>query len=42
MSIFVESLKRLYHENKLTADKVVELFQNGKITEGEKWFILNK
>lgn len=42
MNQFVESLKRLYHDSKLTADKVVELFQNGKITKEEKQYILNK
>ncbi len=41
MNQFVESLKRLYHNNKLTTDKVVELFKNGKITEEEKLHILN-
>lgn len=41
MSIFVESLKRLYVENKIDEKKVIELFKNNKITEEEKWFILN-
>ena len=41
MNQFVESLKRLYHNNKLTVNKVVELFNNGKITEEEKLHILN-
>ena len=40
-SVFVESLKRLYQSERLTADKVIELFQNGKITEEQKWYILN-
>lgn len=38
---FVESLKRLYQNGKLTTDKVIELFQSGKITGEEKWYILN-
>ena len=41
MNQFVESLKRLYHNNKLTTNKVVELFKNSKITEEEKMYILN-
>ena len=41
MNQFVESLKRLYQSERLTADKVIELFQNGKITEEQKWYILN-
>jgi hypothetical protein len=38
---FVESLSRLYANGKLTSEKIIELFQSGKITEEEKWFILN-
>ena len=38
---FVESLKRLYLNNKVTSEKIIELFQSGKITEEEKWEILN-
>ena len=41
MNQFIESLKRLYQSKRLTADKVIELFQNGKITEEQKWYILN-
>lgn len=41
MNVFVESLKRLYKDGKLTSEKVIDLFQNGKITEQEKWDILN-
>lgn len=41
MNQFIESLKRLYRDNKIDADKITELFQNGKITEEEKWHILN-
>lgn len=39
--LFVESIKRLYNNEKIDADKVIELFQNGKITEEQKWYILN-
>lgn len=40
MRQFVESLKRLYANKKLTEEKVIELFKNGKITENEKLYIL--
>lgn len=40
MNVFVESLRRLYLSEKLTTEKVIELFQNGKITEEQKWYIL--
>ena len=39
---FIESLKRLYQCEKLDVQKVIELFKNGKITEEEKWYIINK
>lgn len=39
--LFVESLKRLYKEGKLTEEKIVELTKSGKITEEEKLYILN-
>ena len=39
--LFVESIKRLYNDRKIEEDKVIELFQNGKITEEEKWYIFN-
>ena len=38
---FVESLSRLYKDGKLNTEKVIELFKIGKITEEEKWEILN-
>ena len=38
---FVESLKRLFLSEKIDAERVIELFRNGKITEEEKWEILN-
>lgn len=41
MNQFVESLKRLYHNNKLTSERVIDLFKNGKITDEEKQYILN-
>lgn len=40
MNQFVESMKRLYVNEKLTEEKVIELFKNGKITENEKLYIL--
>lgn len=39
--LFVESIKRLYKDGKINESKIIELFQNGKITEEEKWDILN-
>ena len=42
MNQFVESLKRLYNDNKIDEQKVIELFENNKITENEKAYILNK
>lgn len=41
MNIFIESLRRLYADKKISVDKVIELFESGKITEEEKWEILN-
>lgn len=38
---FVESLKRLYQAEKINANKIVELFESGKINDEEKWHILN-
>lgn len=40
MRQFVESLKRLYVDGKVTKEKVIELFESGKITENEKNYIL--
>lgn len=40
MRILIESLKRLYQEDKIAAKKIEELFNDGKITEEEKNFIL--
>lgn len=39
--LFVESLKRLYKDGKLNEEKIVELFESGKITNEEKSYILN-
>ena len=41
MSIFVESLKRLYKDMKVGEKKIVELFESKKITEEEKNYILD-
>lgn len=40
-SVFVESMRRLYKDEKVNADKIVELFESAKITEEEKRYILN-
>lgn len=39
MSIFVQSLKRLYLEYRITKESVIELYEKGKITEEEKIYI---
>jgi hypothetical protein len=41
MSVFVESLKRLYKNMKVTEEKIVELYVSKKITEEEKLYILD-
>lgn len=33
--LFVESIRRLYKDNKITKDKVIELYESKKITEEE-------
>lgn len=38
--LFVESIKRLYADSKITKDKVVELYESKKITEEEMNYIL--
>ena len=38
--LFVESIKRLYKDKKITKEKVLELFQNSKVTEEELKYIL--
>ena len=40
MSIFVESLKRLYANYRITKESVIELYNKEKITEEEKIYIL--
>ena len=40
MRQFVESLCRLYKENRIDEKKIVELFESGKITKEEKLYIL--
>lgn len=41
ISIFVESLKRLYKDGKVNEEKILELCKDKKITEEEKNFILD-
>jgi hypothetical protein len=40
-SVFVESMRRLYRDGKVDKQKIVLLFDSGKITEEEKLYILN-
>lgn len=39
-SVFVESMRRLYRDGKVSEQKIVELFESGKINEEEKSYIL--
>ena len=39
--LFVESIKRLYKDGKITKEKVVELYEGKKITEEELSYILD-
>lgn len=39
-SIFVEAMRRLYRDGKVTENKICELFESRKITENEKSYIL--
>lgn len=41
MRQFVESIKRLYKCDKINKEKVIELYDNDKITEVEKNYILD-
>lgn len=41
MSVFVESVKRLYDENYIDKDKILELKQNGKLTIKEVNYIFD-
>lgn len=38
--LFVESIKRLYLDNKIDKSKIVELFVSGKITDEDRIYIL--
>lgn len=38
---FVESMKRLYVSGKVNVEKILELFESGKITADEKCYILD-
>lgn len=40
-SIFVESMRRLYRDGKVSKNKILKLYESGKITEQEKLYILN-
>ena len=39
--LYIESLKRLYQNGKVTKEKIVELYESKKITEEEKLYILD-
>ncbi len=41
ISIFAESVKRLYGDGFINKEKVMELYKNGKLTVGEVNFILD-
>ena len=41
MNQFVESMKRLYKNGKVTEEKIIDLYKSGKITEKEKVYILD-
>lgn len=40
--LFVESVKRLYQDKKITKDKVDSLCEDGKITAEERKYILSE
>lgn len=40
--LFIESLKRLYKDNKINAEKINELVKKGTITEKDKDYILEE
>ena len=40
-SVFVESMRRLYRDGKVNKNKIVALYESGKITDEEKSYILN-
>ena len=39
--LFVESIKRLYKDGKVSKDKILELLESGKITKEEMLYILD-
>ena len=39
--LFVESIRRLYNDKKVAKEKILEFFQNGKLTEEELKYILD-
>ena len=41
MREFVKSLKRLYQNGDINIEKIDELLKSGKITQEEKFYILN-
>ena len=41
MNQFIESMKRLYQNGMVNKEKIVELFESGKINEKEKMYILD-
>lgn len=42
MNLFVESLKRIYEQNKVSIEKLKQLVSDKKITEIELKYILGK
>lgn len=42
MNVFVESLRRLYEQNKITEEKVNELKNKGSINNDEYKYIIGK
>lgn len=40
-SVFVEAMRRLYRDGKVDKNKIFELFENNRITDEEKSYILN-
>ena len=42
MNQLIESLKRLYENNKITENKVTEMCKKGTISETDKKYILGK
>lgn len=42
MNLFVESLRRLYNDNKVDEEKINQLKDKGSINEDEQKYILGK